>query len=184
MIKRTHTFFYINNTIHDFKSFRKKDKLDIIKGKYHLYKCANCGIIGKRYTLSMFISVDKMYGQERLVTCKNKNMEDVKVKKAGIFIRIIESIKGYRKEKGTKRTNSNKNEKLLEVGSIHKIINTDGKKQHNDKKGVWVEGVKKPVKVANFEFEVAAKSKRTVHKKKKVKSKRTNFDKASRRTKW
>lgn len=180
MIRREHTFFYIYNTIHDFKSFRKKDKIDIVRGKYHLYKCANCGIIGKRYTGSIFISIAKQYSQEKLGECK---MENVKVKKAGIFIRIIESIKGFRKEKGTKRTNNTINDEHLKVGSVHKIIDTEGKKQHNDLKGVWVDGVKKPVKVANIEFEIAAKSKRTAYNKKKSNPIK-KINKTSKRTKW
>ena len=176
MIRNDHTFLSIYDTIHNFKSFKVRDKIHRIKGKYHLYKCTRCGITGRRYYDGKFICIHKQYGQKKFSKC---NMEDNEENVIGKYIKIVGLIHYHRRVESSPRPKAEYKDKTLYVGSIHRILDDSNFNIPNNSRGVWVMGKKEPIRIVNFEFEFASKSKRTKHKKhKKAKHKK------SKRMKW
>jgi len=174
MLKKQHTYLDLRNTIHNFKSARPKDRFDVVRGKYHLYKCSYCGIQGVRLQdKGHTILIVKQYSQKKFSKCNV--MEQKRESNLKRWIRVLGTVFNHKELKDAPKSKPEYKDSSLVVGSIHPIKDITNS-------GVVIETKKGDVKLGNFEFESASKSKRTKFPVKKVevvkvKSKRTKHPK-------
>lgn len=109
------------------------------KGYYDLMKCSLCGLVGRRYTLSL-IEVPDVYSQ-KAKSCPKSTLIVNKIK-----ITICHAHGAVFKN--------------LTPGSVHNVVEPPvGYK--NDVDGVWVQGVGEPVKVLRSEYIIISDSNET-----------------------
>lgn len=126
-VKKTQISIDLKTTAH------KMDKVNLVtissrQGMYDKLRCKVCGIEGKRYGLSPYVTVVGAYNILLENSCKHPDFTATEV--------IITHCTAV----GTRFSN-------LTPGSIHKVL-TD---KHSDK-GVWVMGVGEPVVLLRSEF--------------------------------
>lgn len=101
------------------------------KGGYDAVVCEYCGMRGKRYSLS-HVSVSETYNHEGVYTC-------CKAPRASKIRIIICGAVGRQFANAI-------------PGSIHNVA--DPPKNENNLGGVWIMGIKEPIKLLYGEFEV------------------------------
>lgn len=129
------------NTPHEFEKINSVTKLSN-KGCYDELKCKKCGMKGRRYGISDFVTLIKNYSPNLIAHCTGKGLSPKADPFIGKFIRIIQC-----EAVGTQFQN-------LAPNSIHKIIKPPQNYLNGDR-GVWVMGLKEPVKVLFNEFKYA-----------------------------
>ena len=127
------------NTPHPFHKINLVTKFDSKRRSYDEYKCEKCGIEGKRFGLSEYITITKNYSDELINNCIYLPKEKKTDEFLGKLIRI------------TPCNVNNPQFKNLTPGSIHRIV-MPPENYINGDKGVWVMGIGEPVKVLNQEF--------------------------------
>lgn len=101
-----------------------------IHGFYDEYECALCGIRGRKYWVSSFLTIDGRLSKSKVRSCpKVEPPERIKITTCNAF--------------GDHFVN-------ITPGSVHDVVPTP--KGQNDEDGVWVMGSEEPVKVLFGEF--------------------------------
>ena len=100
------------------------------KGVYDLYKCANCGAIGKRYKLVDYVIADKF--KLPCISLEIITGKTIKVTECGAVGKQFSNII---------------------PGSVHMVIDPPAP-YINDDRGIWVMGDGEPVKLLTGEFKI------------------------------
>jgi hypothetical protein len=126
----------LKNTDH---KFEKTNLITITKGGkiYDEMKCSGCGLTGKRYGITDYVSIDGRISEYNSLNCKGKtNNSDEYLGKIVVVIVCTATGPVFNN---------------LKPRSEHKIISPpDGYK--NNGSGVWVMGIGQPVKLLSNEF--------------------------------
>jgi hypothetical protein len=128
----------LNSIFHNFNKTNLVTKFNRKGESYDEYKCTKCGMIGKRYGLSEYITVASTYSDNKVRNCTGQPPVDQYV---GKMIRIS-NCTAFGKQFGN-----------LTPVSMHKIV-TPPEGYFNGDGGVWVQGVGELVKVLFSEFDI------------------------------
>ena len=125
------------STIHDFRKTNLVTKFSNDLGSYDEYKCTKCGLKGRRYGLSEYLTVTDSYSDSKINNCTGEIKKDEYV---GRLIKVI-------------RCNAAGGSFLnMTPNSIHRIISPPEGYVNGDR-GVWVQGIEEPVKLLYNEFD-------------------------------